>query len=122
MIAGFQDLGDDNTMAPSMSMMPSTSPTNLVQEHIAYVVRYAGEVRTVINYPFQVDITGEVLPMNGSKAYELCKADEVEGRKVQSPNGLGFLIGNVCKSIRHGNQVQGQGADEDVQVHLHVPP
>jgi len=83
MIAGFQDLGDDYTMAPSMSMMPSTSPTTLVQEHIAYVVRYAGEVRTVINYPFQIDLTGEVLPMNGSKAYELCEADEVEGRKVQ---------------------------------------
>jgi hypothetical protein len=55
----------------------------LEEEHIAYIVRYAGEVRTVINYPFQVDKTGEVLAMDGSRDYELCEVDEVEGRKAE---------------------------------------
>jgi hypothetical protein len=55
----------------------------LEEEHISYIVRYAGEVRTVINYPFQVDKTGVVLAMDGSRDYELCEVDEVEGRKAE---------------------------------------
>jgi hypothetical protein len=82
-IAGFQDLGDDYSVAPSSSVAPSAAPTNLEEEHISYIVRYAGEVRTVINYPFQVDKTGVVLAMDGSRDYELCEVDEVEGRKAE---------------------------------------
>jgi hypothetical protein len=44
-------------------------------------VKYAGEVRTVINYPFQIDSTGEVLASDGIAEYQLCDVDEVEGRK-----------------------------------------
>jgi hypothetical protein len=86
-IAGFQDLGGEYSDAPSSSVAPSAAPTNLEEEHIAYIVRYAGEVRTVINYPFQVDKTGEVLAMDGSRDYELCEVDEVEGRKAEVSDG-----------------------------------
>ena len=76
-------MGDDYSVAPSSSVAPSAAPTNLEEEHISYIVRYAGEVRTVINYPFQVDKTGVVLAMDGSRDYELCEVDEVEGRKAE---------------------------------------
>ena len=82
-IAGFQELDYDYTYAPSTSYAPSSTPTNLEEEHIAYVVSYAGQVRTVIKYPFQIDATGEVLAMNGTKEYQLCEVDEVEGRKAE---------------------------------------
>jgi hypothetical protein len=85
-IAGFHELGDDYTDAPSTSFLPSASPTTLVEEHTAYVVSYAGEVRTIINYPFQIDSTGEVLAMNGTREYQLCDVDEVEGRVAEVSN------------------------------------
>lgn len=83
-IMGFEDLGDTYTDAPSMSLAPSAGPTNLVQQHIGYVVRYAGEVRTVLKAPFQIDKTGEVLDMEGNTEYQLCEVDEVEGRMAPS--------------------------------------
>lgn len=86
-IAGFEEVGNDYTDAPSMSLAPSLSPTNLEQEHIAYIVRYAGEIRTVIKYPFQLDSDGTILPMDGSMDYELCEVDEVEGRKAEVSGG-----------------------------------
>ena len=82
-ISGFEEVGDDYTDAPSMSSAPSLSPTNLEQENIAYILRYAGEIRSVIKYPFQLDSDGTVLPMDGSMKYELCEVDEVEGRKAE---------------------------------------
>ena len=89
-ISGFQEIGDDYTDAPSTSYLPSSSPTTLVEEHTAYIVSYAGEVRTVINYPFQVDATGEILSMNGTREYQLCDVDEVEGRVAEVSN-VNFL-------------------------------
>lgn len=83
--------------------VPSSSPTNLIHEDIAYIVRYAGEVRTIIRHPFQIDETGEVLPMNGSVSYQLCEVDEVEGRLAEYPNRMNFKIGNRCLKIRGGN-------------------
>ena len=82
-VADFEVYGEDYTNAPSQSLSPSQSPTNLYEELIGYVVRYAGEVRTVIRQPFQVDQTGEVLAMDGSTEYHLCELDEVEGRKAE---------------------------------------
>jgi hypothetical protein len=79
-IAGFHKLGDDYTDAPLTSFLPSASPTTFVEEHTAYVVSYAGEVRTIINYPFQIDSLGEVLAMNGTRENQLGDVDEVEGR------------------------------------------
>ena len=79
----FRELGDSYTDAPSTGYAPSSTPTTLVEENTACIVRYAGEVRAVINYPFQIDSTGEVLPMNGSQEYQLCDVDEVEGRKAE---------------------------------------
>lgn len=73
----------DYTPSPSMSLAPSGSPTNLFEEHIGYIVRYAGEVRTVVRQPFVVDKTGERLPMNETAEYKLCEVDEVEGRKAE---------------------------------------
>ena len=87
-IAGFQDLGDTYTDAPSTSTAPSSAPTNLEEEEIAYIVSYAGEVRTVIKYPFQIDSTGVVLDMNGTKEFQLCEVDEVEGRKAEVSDNL----------------------------------
>jgi hypothetical protein len=82
-VANFEMIGDEYTDAPSSSMAPSNSPTNLVQTHLGYVVRYAGEVRTVVRAPFQIDKTGEVLQMTPGKEYRLCEVDEVEGRKAE---------------------------------------
>jgi hypothetical protein len=95
-VAGFEELGTDYTLAPSVSFSPSSSPTNLEEDNVAYVVKYAGEVRTVINYPFQIDSTGEVLAMEVNKEYQLCDVDEVEGRKSEvcedSTMGTSFVF------------------------------
>lgn len=102
-ISGFYDLGDDYTDAPSTSMVPSSSPTRLFQEHIGYVIRYAGEIRTVIRYPFQNHNTGEIYKMDGSREFELCDIDEVEGMKADYENKMNFWIGKRCVPIRNGN-------------------
>lgn len=60
-ITDFEVFGEDYTDPPSQSWAPSQSPTNLYEQHIGYVVRYAGEVRTVVRQPFQIDNTGEIL-------------------------------------------------------------
>jgi hypothetical protein len=98
-IAGFKELDYDYTYAPSTSFAPSSHPTNLEEEQIAYIVSYAGKVRTVIKYPFQIDSTGEVLAMNGTQEYQLCEVDEVdevEGRKaeVSMPTWTLLLFGS----------------------------
>ncbi|KAL7553976.1 hypothetical protein ACHAWF_017328 [Thalassiosira exigua] len=102
-VTDFAVLGDDYTTAPSASLAPSGAPTNLVQEDVGYLVKYAGEVRTVVRTPFQVDATGEVLAMDGTTEYELCAADEVEGSKVAFPNRMSFVINGRCQPIRGGN-------------------
>ena len=93
--------GELFTEAPTISPAPSLQPSNLAAPpNMAYIVRYAGDIRTVINYPFQVDNTGEVLPMDGSKEYQLCEVDEVEGQYGIFPNRMSFLIGGKCVPIR----------------------
>lgn len=103
-IADFEMLNEDYTVPPSISMVPSSTPTNLIQTSVGYVVRYAGEIRTVIQYPFQVDKTGEILPMDGSRSYKLCgQIDEVEGMLSEFPNRMHFWYQQKCVAIRHGN-------------------
>lgn len=101
-IANFHDL-TESTVPPSMSMVPSTSPTTLNIEDVAYVISYAGDVRTVVYHPFQIDDTGEVLPMDGSVKYVLCEVEEVEGSLSESPKGMGFVVDDLCTRIRGGN-------------------
>ena len=93
--------GEGFSEAPSISPAPSLQPSNMVAPpNMAYIVRYAGEIRTMMNYPFQVDNTGEVLPMDGSKEYQLCEVDEVEGQYGIFPNRMSFLIEGKCVPIR----------------------
>ena len=91
------------SMAPSISTSPSSSPTNLFDDNVAYIVRYAGEIRTIMRHPFQVDLTGEILPMDGSRKYNLCDADEVEGRVAEFPNRLSVMYQKNCVRLRGGN-------------------
>lgn len=79
-VANFEVFEEAKTNAPSASMLPSSSPTNLIQQHVGYRVSYAGELRTVIRYPFQIDKTGEILSMAEAASYQLCEVDEVEGK------------------------------------------
>lgn len=81
--------GEYHTEAPSTSVAPSFSPTNLMEEHVGYVVKYGkhgeeGEIRTVVRAPFQIDKTGQVLSMLPHAKYQLCEVDEVEGRKAEA--------------------------------------
>ena len=93
--------GETHTESPTVTTVPSLQPSNLVApDYIRYIVRYAGDIRTMINYPFQVDGTGEILPMDGSKQYRLCEIDEVEGKYGVFPNRMGFFIGGRCVAIR----------------------
>jgi len=85
-IADFDEVSEDYTPAPSESVAPSISPSNMIQDNVGYVIKYAGEIRTVIQAPFQIDGSGEVLPMDGSVKYKLCGVDEVEGSKAPFPN------------------------------------
>ena len=102
-VANFEMI-DDASAAPSVSLAPSTTPTSLAAPDVGYVVRYAGEVRTVIRTPFQVEATGEVLPMDGSEEYHLCDLDEVVGTLGEYPmNKLSFVIGGKCTPIKKGN-------------------
>ena len=99
-VANFEEVNEDFTYAPSFSMAPSSSPTNTVAENAAYVVKYAGEVRTIVRHPFQVDNTGEILPMDGSEEYQLCEVDEVEGRKIEYPNRMNFFLNGRCQQSK----------------------
>lgn len=107
-IANFHDL-QANSVPPSTSLVPSFSPTTLGLEDVAYIVRYAGFVRTLVKNPFQIDATGEVLPMDGSVEYELCGVEEVEGSLSELPKGLSFIIDGSCTSIRGGNPTVSDG-------------
>ena len=107
LISNFEFMGEHSlsgemfTDSPSTTTVPSLQPSNLkVPDYIRYIVSYAGDVRTMIDYPFQVDKTGEILPMDGSKQYQLCEVDEVEGKYGLFPNRMGFFIGGRCQSIR----------------------
>ena len=103
-IADFTEEDPDiMTDSPSISTSPSSSPTNMIDEDVAYIVRYAGEIRTIVRHPFQVDLTGEILPMDGSRGYNLCDADEVEGRLAEFPNRLSIMYQNNCVRLRGGN-------------------
>ena len=101
-IADFHDL-KQGSVPPSMSIVPSYAPTTLDIEDIAYIVRYAGSIRTLVKRPFQIDETGEVLPMDGSIEYTLCEVEEVEGKLSESWKGLGFVVDGLCTRIRGGN-------------------
>ena len=91
------------SFAPSISTSPSSSPTSMFREDEAYIIRYAGEVRTIMRRPFQVDLTGEILPMDGSRGYNLCDVDEVEGQLAEFPNRLSVMYKNACVRLRGGN-------------------
>src|SRR5210317_1754517 len=67
--------------------------------NIRYVIRYAGEIRTMTTYPLQLD-TGELLVMDGVRQYELCQVDEVEGKYGIYPNRMNFVVGGKCRAIR----------------------
>jgi hypothetical protein len=101
-IANFHDL-KYTTMPPTLSLVPSFAPSTLNIEDVAYIVRYAGSVRTVIKRPFQIDETGEALPMDGSVEFVLCEVEEVEGSLSESWKGLGFVVDDQCTRIRGGN-------------------
>ena len=101
-IANFHDLKQDS-VPPSLSLVPSYAPTTLHVEDVAYIVRYAGLVRTVMKHPFQIDSTGEVLPMDGSVEYSLCDVEETEGSLSNLTKGLGFIVDGRCTNIRGGN-------------------
>lgn len=90
-------------MPPSISSSPSAAPTNMVAEDTAYILKYAGEVRTVIRHPFQLERNGEFLDMGGRTQYELCEVDEIEGRKVGFPNRMNFWLNGRCERTRGGN-------------------
>ena len=102
-IANFHDLQSGATVPPSLSYVPSYSPTTLMVEDVAYIVRYAGQIRTVVKLPFRIESTGEVLPMDGSVEYVLCDVEEVEGSLSELPKGLGFIVDGKCESIKGGN-------------------
>ena len=91
-VADFRMIQDGYTSPPSTSASPSLAPSNLFQENTGYVIKYAGQVRTVIREPFQIDNTAELLPMDGTVSYRLCMLDEVEGDKAEFPNRMNFLI------------------------------
>ena len=98
------EMENDSTTAPTDSLVPSSSPTTLSNENTAYIIRYAGEIRTVIKHPFQIDGTGEVLPMDSSARYTLCDVDEFEGALAKYPaNKMSFFINDQCRNIRGGN-------------------
>ena len=84
------------TSAPTVTTIPSLSPSILQTSNIGYVLRYAGEVRTVVRSPFQVDKTGERLPMD--RNYRLCGGtDEIIGGR------LNVRYKEKCVAIRGGN-------------------
>jgi hypothetical protein len=106
-VSNFEFMGDHShsgevyTDSPTTTTVPSMQPSNMVAPPgVKYIVRYAGDIRTVINYPFQVDKTGQLLPMDGSRQYQLCEVDEVEGKYGVFPNRMGFIIGGKCQLIR----------------------
>jgi hypothetical protein len=101
-IASFHDL-NLVSVPPSMSLVPSFAPTTLDVEDVAFIVRYAGSIRTVVKRPFQIDETGEVLPMDGSVEYVLCEVEEIEGASSENWKGLGFVVDEKCARIRGGN-------------------
>lgn len=102
LISSFHDL-NVVSVPPSMSLVPSFSPTTLDVEDVAFIVRYAGLIRTVVKRPFQIDETGEVLPMDGSVEYVLCEVEEIEGSTSENWKGLGFVVDGKCARIRGGN-------------------
>ena len=101
-IANFHDL-TQTSVPPSLSLVPSGAPSTLYVEDVAYIVRYAGHIRTVLKKPFQIQETGEALPMDGSVEYVLCEVEEVEGSLSESWKGLSFVIDGQCTRILGGN-------------------
>jgi hypothetical protein len=107
LVSNFQFMGKHSlpgevfTQSPTVTNVPSYQPSTMKRDNVAYIVRYAGDFRTVINYPFQIDSTGEMLPMDGSTEYQLCEVDEVEGKYGIFPNRMSFLIGGNCVRIRY---------------------
>ena len=82
-LADFGLVGEDYTTAPTTSMSPSMAPSTLHDDNVGYIVRYAGEIRTIVRWPFQIDKTGEVLPMDGTRKYRLCSVNEMEGPEMR---------------------------------------
>jgi len=92
--------GETLSLSPTISHSPTDKPTMHHSEgNIRYVIRYAGEIRTMTTYPLQLD-TGEQLVMDGVRQYELCQVDEVEGKYGIYPNRMNFVVGGKCRAIR----------------------
>lgn len=83
-LADFGLVGEDYTMSPTTSVSPSMAPSTLHDDNVGYIVRYAGEIRTIVRWPFQIDKTGEVLPMDGTRKYRLCgSVNEMQGSEMR---------------------------------------
>jgi len=106
-VADFRMLQDEYTSPPSTSVSPTLAPSNLFAENVGYVLKYAGQVRTVIREPFQIDNTAEVLPMDGTVSYRLCVVDEVEGDKAGFPNRMNFLIDDKVRYVFQNRSLSG---------------
>lgn len=88
-VTNFEMIGDECTDAPSSSVASSSSPTRLDQKHLGHVVKYVGEVRTVVRAPLQIDKTEEVLQTTPGKEYQLWFL-------LASPQCEGVYLGTQC--------------------------
>ena len=125
-ITAFEAAGEDYTFAPTMTQAPSVSPSSLFKDKVAYVLRYAGEIRTVVYSPFQIENTGEILPMDGTVSYRLCMVDEVEGSKAEFQNRMNFLIdeqvsGQICPTRRYFNTKSNHHKQQCVSIRYGNP-
>ena len=70
----------------------------------AYVLSYAGEVRTVISYKLVLDEDNSVeLDMTGATSYRICWAPDIVGGIRNYPDAFRLVVNNECKDIKGGN-------------------
>ena len=70
----------------------------------AYVLSYAGEVRTVISYKLVLDEDNTVeLDMTGATSYTICWASDIVGGIRDYPDAFRLVVNNQCKDIKGGN-------------------
>ena len=70
----------------------------------AYVLLYAGEVRTVIYDKLVLDEDPSIeLDMTGGTSYTICWAADVVGGIREYPDAFRLVVDNICKDIKGGN-------------------
>ena len=70
----------------------------------AYVLSYAGEIRTVIYDKLVLDEDPSVeLDMTGGTPYTICWAADVVGGIREYPDTIRLVVNNRCKNIKGGN-------------------